>query len=338
MAMSRPGLVWALAAPALFGAGAALSKAQLAGVHPLMMAGLLYLAAGSGMAAWRWLNSSREAHVRREDLPRLAAVTFFGGAAGPALLMFGLSRIPASSASLLLNLEAPLTALLAAALFGEHVGRRTSIGIVLIAAGSAVLAGFEAGGDAWAYGAVAAACLCWALDNNLTQDLSTRDPLQVAALKGGAAGLCSLSAAVLLGASLPAPRRLAWIVLIGMLGYGASLVCYLESLRRLGAARTAMYFALAPFFGAGIAVALLREPMTASLAAAAALMAGGAWLGAGERHEHLHAHDQEHEHLHAHDEHHRHHAGTADRAHSHQHSHAGLRHSHPHTPDFHHRH
>lgn len=337
--MSRPGLLPALAAPLLFGAGAALSKVQLEGVHPLMMAGLLYVSAGLGLGVWRLARPSAEARLMKGDLPRLSAVAFFGGLLGPALLMLGLSRLPAASASLLLNLEAPFTALLAAALFKETVGRRTGAGIALVTAGSAVLSGFEGRGPGWAYAAVAAACLCWAVDNNLTQKLSERDPVRVAAFKGAAAGLVNLGAAALLGAAWPAPARLGWIALIGLFSYGASLVCYLSALRRLGAARTAMYFALAPFAGAGLAVLALGEPATPSLLAAAALMGAGVWLSARERHEHAHRHEQEHEHLHVHDEHHRHaHARPVEGAHSHRHSHAGLAHSHPHEPDIHHRH
>ncbi len=180
--------------------------------------------------------------------------------------------------------------------------------------------------------------LCWALDNNLTQRLSERDPVQVAAFKGGAAGVVNLVAALTLGASFPAPARLGWIAAVGLSSYGASLVCYLAAVRSLGAARTALYFALAPFAGAAVAVLALREPVTAPLGAGAALMGAGVWLSARERHAHSHAHTEAHEHIHIHDEHHRHHDGSLEGAHSHWHSHVGLSHSHPHGPDIHHRH
>lgn len=328
----------AIAAPVLFAGGAVFSKPLLATVDPVMMAGLLYLSAGLALSLWRLALSSAETPVQKGDVPRLAAVALFGGLAAPLLLMLGLSRIPAASASLLLNLEAPLTALLAAALFREHVGGRTAVGVALVAAGSASLAGLAARGDLLGYAAVAAACLCWALDNNLTGTLAERDPLQVAAVKGSAAGACNLGLALLLGARVPGAARMGAIAAIGAVSYGASLAFYLMSLRRLGAARTAMFFGLAPFFGALLAVSVLKEPLTPALAIAAALMALGTWIGTGDGHEHLHAHEQAHEHLHVHDEHHGHHARPVAGPHSHPHSHAGLSHSHPHEPDIHHRH
>lgn len=335
------GLIPALAAAVLFGGGAALTKARLAGVHPVLMAGLLYLSAGLGLGVWRLLRPSREAGVTRADLPRLAAVAACGALAAPALLMIGLAAMPASHASLLLNLEAPLTALLAWALFNERVGRRAALGVVLVTLGAAALSGLDGGGRAalWAYAAVLGACFFWALDNNLMQRLSEKDPLQVSALKCAAAGAFNAAAGLALGGTLPRGAALGWIALIGLLSYGVSLACYLAALRRLGAARTALYFCLAPFFGAAVAVIFLREPLTAALGAAAALMGAGVWLAAAERHEHVHVHDGTHEHLHVHDAHHEHdHARSVEGSHSHPHSHEGLSHSHPHDPDIHHRH
>jgi drug/metabolite transporter (DMT)-like permease len=330
------------AAPILFGAGTALSKPFLTEVHPAMMAGFLYASAGIGLSAWRIISPSEETSLRRDDLSRLAAVIFFGGMLGPVLLMFGLARIPTSNASLLLNSEAPLTSLLAAALFHEHVGGFTALAVLLITAGGIALAGFKPIGASasWVCGsaAVAAAALCWAIENNLVQALSERDPVQVAASKCTVAGAVNVVMALALGASLPSVRTLGEIACIGLVSYGASLACYLASIRRIGAAKTSMHFALAPFFGAAIAVAVLGESVTAALAAAAALMGFGIWLSAREEHVHEHTHEQEHEHLHAHDEHHRHHAGRIEGPHSHRHSHIGLRHTHPHDPDIHHRH
>ncbi|MDE1976116.1 MAG: DMT family transporter [Elusimicrobia bacterium] len=330
-----------LSAALLFGAGTVLSKPFLSDVHPIMMAGMLYLSAGIGLAAWRLFKRSAEASIQRADLPRLSAAAIFGGLLGPILLMTGLARMPASSASLLLNFEAPLTALLAAALFNEHVGRPTVWGIALIAIGGAALTGLgpgNLGGARWAWIAVVAACLCWALDNNLTQRLSNRDPVQLAAVKGGVCGIVNVAAALALGAALPPLKLMGEIALIGLMSYGLSLVCYLISLRRIGTAKTAMYFALAPFIGASLAVVVLGERVTAPLLVAAAFMSAGAWLGAGEKHEHMHEHNEEHEHAHEHDEHHHHHAELIKGAHSHHHSHKGLVHTHPHEADTHHRH
>lgn len=337
----RP-ILAAVAAPLLFGAGAALTKSLLAGVHPVMMAGLLYLSAGLGLAAWRLARRSAEAALERPDLPRLAVVTACGGAIAPALLMLGLASVPASHAALLLNLEAPLTAALASLFFGEHVGRRAWLALAATTLGAAALSGLEGGrATLGPYAAVIGACAFWALDNNLTQRLSEKDPVSVAAAKGAAAGAFNVAAAVGAGAAFPpaGAGAAAAIAGVGFVSYGASLVCYIAALRGLGAARTSLYFSLGPFFGAVLAVALLHEPVTPGLGFAAAAMGLGVWLASGERHEHVHVHDDVHDHLHVHDEHHRHeHEGDAAEPHSHPHSHVGLAHSHPHAPDIHHHH
>jgi drug/metabolite transporter (DMT)-like permease len=190
--------------------------------------------------------------------------------------------------------------------------------------------------------AIAAACLCWAVDNNLTQKVSAADPVQIAQLKGLVAGAVNTGLAIWLGAQLPPPLPVTGALLLGFLGYGLSLVCFVLALRQLGTARTGAYFSLAPFIGAALGLILYREQPTWLFLAAAGLMALGLWLHLSERHEHWHEHEfLEHSHAHVHDEHHRHEHSSDDppgEPHIHLHRHGGLRHAHPHYPDIHHRH
>jgi drug/metabolite transporter (DMT)-like permease len=190
--------------------------------------------------------------------------------------------------------------------------------------------------------AIAFACLCWAIDNNLTQRVSGADPLRLAAIKGGAAGGINLALSVILGARWPPAALVGGALVVGFLGYGLSLALFVLALRHLGTARTAAYFSLAPFFGAAVALVLLREPIGPALIFAGALMAAGAWLHLTERHDHEHHHERlEHSHRHVHDAHHRHAhpPGVADREpHTHEHVHESMTHKHPHYPDIHHRH
>jgi drug/metabolite transporter (DMT)-like permease len=263
---------------------------------------------------------------------------------GPLLLMYGLLRTPASSASLLLNLETVFTSVLAWLLFREHVSVRISLGMLAIVAGGALLSWENqlSWRTAWGPLAIATACFCWAIDNNLTQKVSAADPVQIAQLKGLVAGMVNTSLAFSLGALLPAPLTVTGALLVGFLGYGLSLVCFVLALRQLGTARTGAYFSLAPFIGATLSLILYREQPTWPFLSAAALMALGLWLHLSERHEHWHEHEfLEHSHAHVHDEHHRHEHSPEDppeEPHIHVHRHEGLRHAHPHYPDIHHRH
>ena len=340
---------FALGAALLFGLSTPAAKALLAVADPWLLAGLLYLGSGLGLCGVRMARRAagrppREAPLRREDLPWLAGAVVAGGGVGPVLLMFGLSGDAAAHASLLLNLEGVLTALLAWWLFREHLDRRIALGMGLITAGGVVLAWQSGRGFALESSAllVAAACLAWAVDNNLTRKISGGDPTLIAAVKGGAAGAVNLTIAVVRGTPLPPVASVVSIAAVGFLGYGVSLVLFVRALRELGAARTGGYFSTAPFIGAVAAIATLGEPFTMRLMAGGAVMAAGVWLHVSERHEHKHVHEPfEHEHLHAHDVHHQHahDSGTlASEPHSHRHAHAGLRHAHPHYPDLHHRH
>ncbi len=345
----RTGIVLALLSAALFGASTPLSKILLGNADPWMMAGLLYLGAGIGLAAVHLSRNAlrlpaAEAPLRRADRPWLTAVIVSGGILGPLFLMFGLARTGASGTSLLLNLEGLASMGFAWLAFRENVDRRLLTGAFAILAGAALLSW-----QGWASldrGAalIAAACVCWGIDNNLTRKLSSADPVRIAMLKGLAAGTVNLMLALATGAAVPDAGIILAAGMVGFLGYGISLSLFVLGLRHLGTARTGAYFSLAPFIGAAVSVTLLHEPLTGRLLAAGGLMAVGLWLHLTERHEHEHQHEPlEHEHRHTHDAHHRHGHGHGPDAppgepHNHPHQHMPLVHRHPHFPDLHHRH
>ncbi|TCO77514.1 drug/metabolite transporter (DMT)-like permease [Plasticicumulans lactativorans] len=341
------GVAAALAAAALFGAGTPLAKRLLAHTDPWLLAGLLYLGSGLGLWLLRRLRRAPALRPAPGEWRWLAGAIVAGGVLGPLLLMLGLAAMPAAGASLLLNAEGVLTALLAWCVFGENVDRRVALGMLAIVAGAAVLSwpGEARFGGAWPALAVLGACLAWAVDNNLTRKVALADASFIAMSKGLAAGATNLVLALLAGAAWPAPASVGAALLLGFASYGASLTLFVLGLRHLGTARTGAYFSVAPFFGAALALPLLGEALTPPLLVAGALMAVGVWLHLTERHDHLHRHEAlEHSHAHVHgdgDAHHDHpHAvpvppGTR---HTHPHRHAPLEHAHPHYPDAHHGH
>ncbi len=344
--MQRSAIFYALASAALFGASTPLAKLLVGEVQPLALAGLLYLGSGIGLLAWFLLRKREEraTNLSRADLPWLAGAILAGGVVGPALLMYGLTRTDGATASLLLNLEAVLTASIAWIVFRENVDRRVFLGMVAIVAGGVVLSWDEMprGGGLTGPLLIAGACLAWAVDNNLTRRVSGGDAVTIAGVKGLVAGAANLSLALFQGAALPGTGILASAAAVGFFGYGISLVLFVVALRNLGTARTGAYFSVAPFFGAALALLVLRESASAAFWIAAALMALGVWLHLTERHEHEHVHEpMEHTHPHAHDDHHQHGHGFAwegEEPHTHPHRHRRMTHNHPHYPDLHHRH
>lgn len=339
----QPGVSAALVAALLFGAGTPLAKLLLDSVSPWLLAGLLYLGSGIGLTLYRCLRRSAAVKLPRSELPWFAGAIIAGGIAGPVLLMLGLTGMPASGASLLLNAEGVFTALLAWFVFKENFDRRIALGMAAIVAGAIILSwpGEARFAGLWPALSVLGACCAWAIDNNLTQKVSLSDATWIASIKGLVAGSVNLGLAMTLGASWPPLPNLAGAMSVGFFAYGVSLVLFVVGLRHLGTVRTGAYFSIAPFFGAVLAIAL-GETLTLPLLGAGALMALGVWLHLTERHEHEHTHEAlEHQHEHIHDEHHQHaHNAPVEPCtrHSHRHRHDALIHAHAHFPDVHHRH
>jgi drug/metabolite transporter (DMT)-like permease len=276
----RRGGLLAIAAAALFGASTPAAKAVVSGVDPLMLAGLLYLGSGIGLTILRVASGQAGWLFKRADLPWLAAAVVFGGMAGPALLMLGLTTVTGSAASLLLTLEGVFTALIAWIVFREPFNLRIGLGMIAIVAGAALLSLGGGSGRAAVGGAlaIAAACLCWAIDNNCTSRISHADAPALAAVKGLIAGVVNVGLALTTGAALPPIGSIALSGLIGLFGYGISLVLFVLALRQVGAARTGAYFSTAPFLGAALSLVLLREAWSWPLVGAGLLMALGVWL------------------------------------------------------------
>jgi drug/metabolite transporter (DMT)-like permease len=343
----HPGVAAAMVSALLFGVTTPVAKQLLSGTHPLLIAGLLYIGSGTGVSVLRIIQDRgwSATGLTASDWPWLAVSTLVGGILAPALLMTGLARADAAAASLLLNLEVVFTAVLAWVAFREAASRRVVLGLFVIFAGGLVLvwpARLSSAGSPLALLAIAAASLCWALDNNLTRKISANDSRVIAAIKGLVSGLTTTTLAFGLGASLPPLPYVLETLLIGFLGYGLSLVLFIVALRQLGTARTSAYFATAPFIGAGVALLLYGQSSGAAFWLAALCMGAGVWLHVTEHHEHDHVHAPLlHAHSHTHDDHHRHEHGfewDGAEPHAHEHRHGWLRHRHTHFPDIHHRH
>lgn len=345
--LTQPGVLATLVAATLFGAGTPLAKLLLAQTSPWLLAALLYLGSGVGLFVLRLLRKAPSVQLPPGEWKWLSAAVLAGGVVGPVLLMVGLSGMPASGASLLLNAEGVLTALIAWFVFRENFDRRIALGMLAIVAGGVVLSwpGEARFGELWPALAVVGACLAWGVDNNLTRKVSLSDASFIAMVKGLAAGATNLVLALMLGAAWPGVPIVLAAAVLGFASYGASLALFVLGLRHLGTARTGAYFSIAPFVGAALAIVVLGEPITPPLIIAGVLMAWGVWLHLTESHRHAHTHEPlEHSHEHEHgsgDEHHDHghdEVLAAGTRHTHPHLHNPITHSHAHFPDAHHRH
>lgn len=356
MTSRRRGQLSGLVAAVLFGCSAPLISTFTDSGSALSIAGLLYAGAALALLIIRLLKGKDQAEtpLQQSDIPALLALIVLGGIVGPVALVHGLAQLPAASSSLLLNLEAVFTLAIAVLVGREHLGKRGAAAAALTIAGALVLSGGSlAGSNLSGAALIALATLAWGIDNNLSQRLSLRDPMQIATFKALGASLPMLVLALLLGHSFPPIAIGLLLLLIGALGYGLSIWMDLLALRGLGAAREAVIFSTAPFVGALFALVILRDPITVNLSVAAGLMGSGVVLLLSEEHSHWHQHKAlRHAHRHRHDlrdadRHHEHEHSPQDVNgidinrpfwHAHEHTHAPTAHAHPHVSDSHHRH
>jgi drug/metabolite transporter (DMT)-like permease len=337
-------ILQALLAALFFGASAPIAKLLLGDVPPVLMAAFLYLGSGIGISLvklyQRFSKNQKEAGIKLPDIGWLAGAIVSGGILAPILLMVSLKNTPASTASLLLNFEGVGTTLLALFFFHESISRRALAAIVVITLASILLStnfGSNWGMSLGAFG-VLGACILWGLDNNLTRNISAKDPLTIVAWKGLVAGSFSLCLGLFLGQRPPALATILSILLLGFVSYGLSTMLFIYSMRGLGAARTSALYGTAPLAGVLLSILIFKDPITFLFGIAALLMVAGALLLANEEHAHFHIHmPVVHEHIHRHDdEYHAH--GDDKETHSHEHEHPRTEHEHGHMPDIHHRH
>lgn len=338
--MTRSGVRNCALAALLFGASTPAASVIAADMKPLVLAGLLYLGAALAVSPW-WVSRRPTSVALRSNLGLLSLAIVAGGAVGPALLTAGLVETPAATASLLLNMELVATVVLAATLFREHLGRNMILAALLVTLAGVLLV-WDPGATVNASALlIVGACACWGLDNSVTSRIDQISPHHVVFLKGVVAGSVNLALGLAItGAGSVDGLSIVGALVIGMLGYGASITLWVRGAQQLGAARGQVIFATAPFLGAVLAWVVLGDSIDVVQVVAMSLAAAGVALSLRSAHEHRHRHiATKHVHEHEHDEHHDHtHADGFTGRHSHVHEHRELEHAHPHVPDLHHRH
>jgi drug/metabolite transporter (DMT)-like permease len=344
----RP-LLYIFVSAVLFGVSPPLAKLLVKDIPPVALAGFLYFGAFAGLSLYSLLRSNdstqsmRSTNLKKGDFPWLVGAALSGGIIAPICLMFGLSRISGFSASLLLNLEGIFTAVIAVLFFKEKAGKRLWLALICMTAAGVFLTWDSSQGKFNLLGPllVTLSMLCWGIDNNLTRNISARNPIQITRVKGLASGAVSISLAYFLGMPIQWDLSIFYALLLGAFSYGISLVYFIKALEGLGSFRAGIFFSLAPFIGAVTSLILLQEWIGWVMFPAVLFTAAGFWLISTENHLHPHLHQEAvHTHLHNHtDIHHVHeHADAAYETHVHEHKHIEENHVHPHWPDTHHRH
>ena len=270
--------IFAILAAALYAINIPLAKLMLNHINPTMMAAFLYLGAGIGMLAYRFIHKvivkeQRKEPLTRKELPYTIAMVVLDILA-PILLMIGIGKTNSANVSLLNNFEIVATSVVALVIFNEIITKKLWIAISLVTIASVILS-FE-GVDAFAFNEgswfVLCACVCWGFENNCTKMISNKSSEKIVIIKGCFSGLGSLLVAILLGESVPTFVWLLAILVLGFVSYGLSINFYINAQKDLGAAKTSAYYSIAPFLGVAFSLLFVGEKPTVQFYVALLIM------------------------------------------------------------------
>ena len=343
--MKRFAIITGLLSGFLFGIATPFSKLLLAGLNSFQLAGLLYLGAALAMLPYIFRkNSNLKLLFQPGNRAKTLGIIFFGGFAGPLLLLAGLKMANAASVSIWLNMELVATAILGVLIFKDALDRNTWTGIILTILASIVVSFGEGTSNISSGLLITAACICWGIDNHLTALTDGASPQTVTFIKGIVAGSVNLTIGCLIASQTMSLGNIAPAIIVGIFSYGISIVLYVTSAQNMGATRSQILFSTAPVWGVLLSYLFNGEPFQWVHLISIVLLALAVIITNLFVHNHLHSHIAiEHIHYHQHtDGHHTHsHEGETvpdSKWHSHLHRHDPITHEHLHDPDLHHRH
>ncbi len=280
----KTGIFLAVLAAALYAVNSPLSKILLDYMPSTLMTGFLYIGAGLGMGTIALVHKAMktektESVLTKKELPFTVAMILLDIAA-PIFLLLGLKSTTAANASLLNNFEIVATAIIALIAFKEKISPRLWSGILFVTLSCALLSLEDISNLKFSYGSlfILLACICWGFENNCTRKISSKDPMQIVLLKGIFSGLGSVIIGLCIGERVTVLWSVFAVLGVGFVAYGLSIFFYVYAQRLLGAARTSAYYAIAPFIGMLLSLAIFRELPHYIYFIALGLMVIGAWL------------------------------------------------------------
>ncbi len=283
------GIFLAVLAASLYAINAPCSKILLEYMSETLMAGFLYIGAGVGMgiiALIRKIGKSKfnENKLEKAQLPYIVAMVVLDILA-PIFLLIGLKTTSAASVSLLNNFEIVATSVIALMIFKEKISLRLWLGILFVTLSCVMLSFNDISGLQFSIGAlfILLACICWGFENNCTRKISSKDPLQIVLIKGVFSGLGSLVIGFIIGERIQVLWSVFAVLGVGFVAYGLSIFFYVYAQRKLGAARTSAYYAVAPFIGTVLSLIIFNELPHYTYFIALGIMVIGAYFCANDK-------------------------------------------------------
>ncbi len=269
MSENKKAIFFALLAACLYAINVPVSKILEENISATMLAGLLYLGAGTGVGILLLIKQKHKGNqqveeteewLTKEDLPYTIAMVVLDIIA-PILLMNGIANTTSANASLLSTFEVVATAIIALIFFREKISGKLWLSIILVTIASAILSFEGEGSFVFNKGSllVLGACVCWGIENNCTRSISDKSSEEIVLIKGIFSGLGSIIIALLTGESFPGFIYIAEAMVLGFVAYGLSIDFYIRAQKDLGAAKTSAFYSAAPFIGVFFSFIILAE-------------------------------------------------------------------------------
>lgn len=280
----RLGYLFAILAAVMFGSVSVLAKPLVSTVNPLLLSSLIYLIAAATLTP---LAQKQSFQNTKKNYLLILAISICGAVIAPSLFFVGLTHASASDAALIANGEVFFSVLLAMIFFKERLGKIGYMATALILAGMIIVttdlnfSDFTLQQLHYQDMLLILSMLFWGIDNNLSRILAQKIHVaKIAQIKCVIGGSIMFVIAVF-GFGVPLfiePSEITPILVLGMVGFAASLYFFLQSLKRINTVRTVLIFSMSSVFGLIAASVFLQEQISWFQIVAAGIMIFGIYL------------------------------------------------------------
>jgi drug/metabolite transporter (DMT)-like permease len=279
---NKKGYAFAILAAAFFGSVSTLAKPSLESINPTLLTCMVYLISAAAITP---ATLHKSMSFRRKDLLLILGVTISGAVIAPLMYFHGLQITTASNTAVLSNMETVFTVAIAILFFKEKLNKIGYIGLVMVTLGGVIvitdlrLSNFGIQLDAGNL-LIIGSSLFWALDNNISKIITKRiSVLKIAQLKSVIGGGLLLAVAMVTNVPILIKiTEIPFILLLGTVGFAASLYCFLRALKIIGIVKTIVIFATSSVFGLIFAVLFLHEEVSIYQIGAIIVMISGVYL------------------------------------------------------------
>ena len=279
----RLGYLFAVLSAVMFGSVSVLAKPLVSSVDPILLASFVYIISAITLSPF----AQKKKSLTRRDILLILSIAVCGAVIAPSLYFVGLTHASASDAALIANGEVFFSVLLAVMFFKEKLKLVGWVAILLVLSGMVIIttnlnfSDFTLQQIHYKDMLLILSMLFWALDNNLSRFLAQKmEVANIVQIKSAIGGIALLVIALLVfrvDINIETEQIIP-ILVLGIIGFAASLFFFLQGLKRIGTVRTITIFSMSSVFGLVAASVFLAEQISWYQIMAAGIMIFGVYL------------------------------------------------------------